>query len=72
MCNVVVVFRTATVGCTLHLLPCGTVSTFCIVLSERRSLLPLLDLKCFLNVGNLRVARLRLNSERKRSHSHRP
>ena len=27
-CNVVVLFRTATVGSTLHILPCGTVSTF--------------------------------------------
>ena len=27
--NVVVLFRTATVGSTLHILPCGTVSTFC-------------------------------------------
>ena len=26
-CNVVVVFRTAIVGTTLHILPCGTVST---------------------------------------------
>ena len=31
MCNVIVVFRTATVGSTLHILPCGTVSTFYIV-----------------------------------------
>ena len=30
VCNVVVLFRTATVGSTLHILPCGTVSTFCI------------------------------------------
>ena len=27
VCNVVVVFRTATVGSTLHILPCGTMST---------------------------------------------
>ena len=27
VCNVVVVFRTAIVGTTLHILPCGTVST---------------------------------------------
>ena len=30
VCNVVVLFRTATVGSTLHILPRGTVSTFCI------------------------------------------
>ena len=32
VCNIVVLFRTATatVGSTLHILPCGTVSTFCI------------------------------------------
>ena len=30
VCNVVMLFRTATVGSTLHILPCGTVSTFCI------------------------------------------
>ena len=28
--KVVVLFRTATVGSTLHILPCGTVSAFCI------------------------------------------
>ena len=28
--DVVVLFRTATVGSTLHILPCGTVSTLCI------------------------------------------
>ena len=30
VCNVVVLFRMATVGSTLHILPCGTVSIFCI------------------------------------------
>ena len=28
VCNVVVLFRTTTVGSTLHILPCGTASTF--------------------------------------------
>ena len=30
VCNVVVLFKTATVGSILHILPCGTVSIFCI------------------------------------------
>ena len=28
VCNVVVIFKTATVGSTLHMLSCGTVSIF--------------------------------------------
>ena len=31
VCNVVVLYGMTTVGSTLHILPCGTVSTFCTV-----------------------------------------